>query len=432
MPLRPDVIAIVGGGASGVLSALHLRRAQPEPVRVVIIEPRAELGRGIAYGTHDLGHLLNVRAGCLSALPDEPEHFTAWAGRFTDAQRDSFLPRAWYGDYLRSVLGPVEHIRAHADDLTPAGDGVQIALSDGTRRHVDRVVLAPGSPPPVWPAPLRGSGSRWIGDPWAPGALGDLRPGEPVLVLGTGLTAVDVILSLHAAGHREIVATSRHGLLPHAHPEQPFEPVSVDLPNRPTARSLLAWAHATAAEAGDWGPVVEALRPHTDQLWGAMTATDRLRLLRHVQRRWEVLRHRMAPSVATRVDLMRDAGHVTIVPGGVRAVRRGMGGIEVALHDRELRVGAVVNCTGPSADVRRSRHPLVRRLLDRRVAHVGPLGLGLDTDAHGSIPGTHGAVWLVGPLRRGRRWETTAIPEIRAQAADLARALWRTDALVVA
>jgi uncharacterized NAD(P)/FAD-binding protein YdhS len=432
MPLRPDLVAIVGGGASGLLSALHLLRAAPEPVRVIVIEPRAELGRGIAYGTHDLGHLLNVRAGCLSALPDEPDHFTAWAGRHTDAHRDSFLPRAWYGDYLRSVLGPVEHIRAHADDLIPARGGVQISLSDGTRRHVDRVVLAPGSPPPVWPEPLAGAGSRWIGDPWARGALDDLRPDEPVLLVGTGLTAVDVMLTLYAAGHRQIFATSRHGLLPHSHPEEPFEPMSVNPPIRPTARSLLAWARATAAEVGDWGPVVEALRPCTDELWGAMTGTDRLRLLRHVQRRWEVLRHRMAPSVAGRVDLMRKAGHVTIVPGGVRSVRGAVGGIDVALDGHELRVGAVVNCSGPSADVRRSRHPLVRRLLDRRVAQPSPLALGLDTDAHGSLRGTDGSVWVVGPLRRGRRWETTAIPEIRAQAADLPRSLWRADALVVA
>jgi uncharacterized NAD(P)/FAD-binding protein YdhS len=304
-------------------------------------------------------------------------------------------------------------------------------LSDGTRRYVDRVVLAPGSPPPVWPEPLAGSGSRWIGDPWAPGALSDLRPGEPVLLVGTGLTAVDVILSLYAAGHRQIFATSRHGLLPHPHPEEPFIPMSVNPPSRPTARSLLAWARATAAEVGDWGPVVEALRPHTDDLWGAMTAADRLRLLRHVQRRWEVLRHRMAPSVASRVDLMRNAGHVTVVPGGVRSVRRTVGGIEVALDGGELRVGTVINCTGPSADIRRSRHPLVRRLLDHRVAQIGPLALGLDTDAHGSLRGTDDTVWVVGPLRRGRRWETTAIPEIRTQAADLPRALWRTDALVV-
>jgi uncharacterized NAD(P)/FAD-binding protein YdhS len=430
MPLRPDVVAIIGGGASGVLSALHLIRTAPDPVRVVIIEPRADLGRGVAYGTNDLGHLLNVRAGCLSALPDEPGHFTEWAGRHTDADGNSFLPRAWYGDYLRSLLGPVEHVRAHVDDLTPAGGGVQISLSDGTRRQVDRVVLAPGSPPPLWPAPLAGSGSRWIGDPWAKGALDDLRPDDPVLLVGTGLTAVDVTLSLHAAGHRQIFATSRHGLLPRAHPEEPFKAISVDPPSRPTARSLLAWARATADEVGDWGPVVEALRPHTDELWGAITATDRLRLLRHVQRRWEVLRHRMAPSVASRVDLMRSAGHLTIVPGGVRSVRKTVGGIEVSWDGHELTVGALVNCTGPSVDIRRSRHRLVRRLLERRVARVGPLALGLDTDARGSLRGTDDTMWVVGPLRRGRRWETTAIPEIRAQAAELPGSLWRTKALV--
>ncbi|MGD0381458.1 MAG: FAD/NAD(P)-binding protein [Acidimicrobiales bacterium] len=432
MPTRPDVVAVIGGGASGVLAAVHLQRAAREPVRVVIVEPRAELGRGIAYGTTDPGHLLNVRAGCLSALPEEPGHFTAWARRHTDADTTSFLPRTWYGEYLRSLLEPVEHVPARAEDLTPVGAGVQIALSDGTRRNVDRVVLAPGSPPPAWPEPLGGNGDRWIGDPWAPGALAEIPPGAPVLLVGTGLSAVDAALTLHGAGHRHIVATSRHGLLPHPHSEKPFPELSIDLPRRPTARALVAWARQTAAEVGDWGPVVDALRPGTDELWGAMTASERKRLLRHVYRRWEVLRHRMAPPVATRIDDMLQSGHLTIVAGAVRSARATPGGIEVTVAGRQLRFGAVVNCTGPSADVRRTRHPLVRRLLDRGVAHPGPLALGLDTDEHGSVPGTHDALWVVGPLRRGQRWETTAIPEIRAQAADLALSLWRSDELVVA
>jgi uncharacterized NAD(P)/FAD-binding protein YdhS len=412
---------------------VHLLRAAPEPVRVILVEPRAELGRGIAYGTTDLGHLLNVRAGNLSALPDEPDHFTAWSRRHSDVDGRSFLPRAWYGEYLRSLLGPVEHVRARVDDLTPVGTGVQIDLSDGTRLNADRVVLAPGSPPPAWPEPLGGSGSRWVGDPWASGALADLRPDDPVLLVGTGLTAIDVALSLQASGHRQIIATSRHGLLPHVHPDQPFEPLRLDPPARPTARSLMAWARATATEVGEWGRVVDALRPYTDQVWDAMAPSDRVRLLDHVHRRWEVLRHRMAPLVGARVETMRRAGQLTIVRGQVESARTTHRGVEVAVGDHLLRVGAVVNCTGPAADVRRTRDPLVRRLLDRRVVYPGPLALGLDTDAHGCLRGIgNEGLWLVGPLRRGRLWETTAIPEIRAQAVELPRSLWQTDALVVA
>ncbi len=303
------------------------------------------------------------------------------------------------------------------------------SLSDGTFRIVDQVVLAPGASPPAWPLPLGGTGQRWIGDPWAPDALARIRPGEPVLLVGTGLTAVDTALSLQPSGHR-IVATSRHGWLPGTHSDRPLPPLRLAPPRCPTALSLMAWARAQVTEVGDWRPVVDALRPHTDHLWGAMTETDRLRLLRHTGRRWEVLRHRMPAAVAVRIESMRRTGQLTLLPGDIGSARQTPGGIEVTIGDQHLRVGAVINCTGPSTEVRRSRHPLVRRLLARRVIHPGPLGLGLDTTVDGHLGAGAGALWLLGPLRRGRCWESTAIPEIRTQAADLPRSLWRLDAMV--
>ncbi len=433
MTPRAEVIAVIGGGASGVLAAIHLLRDAPVPVRILIIEPRGELGRGIAYGTDDLGHLLNVRAGCLSALPDQPDNFTAWAGRQgTHIDGQSFLPRAWYGVYLRSLLEPVEHIPASVVSVSTVGSRVEVGLSDGGHRTVDRVVLAPGSSPPSWPGSLGGPGNRWIDDPWSPDTFEVADPEQPVLLAGTGLTAVDAALSLQAAGHRRIVATSRHGLLPAAHPDHPYPRLDIEPPSRPTARSLFAWARATAEAAGGWGPVVDALRPHTDSLWGAMTADERMRLLRHAQRMWETQRHRMAPTVAGRIEAMLASGQLTVVPGGVRSAHETPGAIEAVVGDRLVRFGAVVNCTGPTALVRQSSNTLVRNLLARRVVRPGPFGFGLDTDGVGCVPGSERRLWLLGPLRRGRRWETTAIPEIRDQATSLPGALWQMEAMVSA
>jgi uncharacterized NAD(P)/FAD-binding protein YdhS len=419
----------VGGGASGVLAAIHLLRSRPAAVEVMIIEPRVELGQGVAYGTTDLAHLFNVRAGCLSALSDHPGNFTAWARERAEVDGHSFVPRSWYGEYLRSLLGPVDHVRARAVDIRPWGGRVEIALSNGTRRVADRVVLAPGPQPSRWPRPLGGSGARWIDDPWVAGALTDIPCDNPVLLVGTGLTAIDVTLSLDAAGHRQIVATSRHGMLPAAHTDAPPAPLPLIPPSHRTARSLLAWARSAAVEAGGWAPVVDALRPFTDEIWGSLPLDERAQLLRHVQRRWEVVRHRMAPAVATRITAMRERGQLTIVPGGVRCIRSRSGGIEADLGGRRHRFGAIVNCTGPSADVGRTSHPLVRCLLDRGVARPGPLGLGIDAGRDGCLPGTDGKLWLIGPLRRGRGWETTAIPDIRVQAETLSRSLWRTEAV---
>jgi uncharacterized NAD(P)/FAD-binding protein YdhS len=431
---RPDVTAIIGGGASGILTALQLLRADCPPERLVVVEPRSDLGKGIAYGTTDIGHFLNVRAGRMSALPDHPSHFTEWAAKRTPSDALSFLPRAWYGEYLASLLGPVEHVRARALDLLPVGSRVQVALSDGTRVEVDRAVLAPGSSPPAWPTPIGptpigAGGRRWIPDPWAPGALSGLRPGDPVLLVGTGLTAVDIALSLQAAGHR-VVATSRHGLLPQAHTDRPPVTIRCTPPDRPNARSLVAWARATATEVGDWAPVVDSLRCHTNQLWQGMEGSERVRLLRHLHRKWEVLRHRMPPQVAARIRNMQETGQLKVVAGGVRSVNERSRGLDVELSDGVFGVSAIVNCTGPTADVTSTTDPLVRRLLDRRVARPGPLQLGLDTDSTGCLPNTDYKLWLVGPLRRGMNWETTAVPEIREQAALLSTSLRRAPELV--
>jgi uncharacterized NAD(P)/FAD-binding protein YdhS len=311
----PDHVAIIGGGASGVLAAIHILRGAPEPVRVTVIEPRAQLGRGVAYGTRDLDHLLNTRAGCMSAFPEDPGHFTAWAKRFTITDGADFLPRAWYGEYLGSLLAPVDHVRGEAVDIAPSGSRVAVTLASGSTVNYDRVILAPGPSPQRWPAALGGSGRRWIGDPWAPSALGHIRPYESVLLVETGLTAMDVALALGTAGHPRLIATSRHGLMPLAHPVDPFPPLTLVPPVELTARSLFGWARDIAAEVGDWRQVVDALRPHTNALWSALPEVERRRLLDHHQRRWEVVRHRMAPSVAARISAMQEDGCLSVVPG---------------------------------------------------------------------------------------------------------------------
>jgi len=419
-----EVIAVVGGGASGALAALHLTGASTR-TRVLVIEPDGVLGRGVAYPDTDRGHLLNTRAGAMSAFGDDPGHFARWCRATQPRAVDelAFVPRSWFGTYLSSLTGSVDHVRATAVDLVPHRGRTLIRLSTGGRITADRVVLAPGASPPAWPAPLGDGGARWVTDPWAPGALDGLPTDRPVLLLGTGLTAVDVALELRRAGHGRIVATSRHGLLPLAHPEAPFAAVTLPPAPTPTARSLLGWAHATASEIGDWRPVVDALRGQTDQLWGSLSPADRRRLLRLVRRRFEVARHRMAPAVHARVEALVDQGHLVVRPGAITGYDVVQGGYDVAVAGRRERVGAVVNCTGPPLDVRTSRHPLIRLLLARGVVRPGPLNLGLRAGADGSLPGTGGALWLVGALRRGDRWETTAIPEIRAQAEDLAHAL---------
>jgi uncharacterized NAD(P)/FAD-binding protein YdhS len=392
----------------------------------------------VAYGTASLDHLLNVPARWLGASPGRPDGFVTWArGRAPDTTPGSFLPRRWYGDYLADLLDhaapKVDHVRSRAVDVVSGVDGVTVVLEDGRYLRAARAVLALGPSPSAWPGVLAPAGGLpgMVEDPWAPGAFDDLAPGD-VLLVGSGLTAVDAVLTLRGTGRR-LIAVSRHGLLPTAHCDgPPVTPADLTVPSVRSARELVAWVRLTIAEhsreGGDWREVVDALRPATNAVWASLPLEERRRLLATAHRLWEVSRHRMAPRVAATIAELRATGELDVRADRVDAVRVTGGCLEATLRQGgRTRAVAIVNCTGPTADVRRTANPLVRHLLDVRALRPGPLALGLDTDADGRVPNASGRLWVIGAHRRGRLWETTAIPEIRQQAAAIAAA-WRRPA----
>ncbi|MGW4940219.1 FAD/NAD(P)-binding protein [Actinoplanes sp. NPDC004185] len=401
------VVAVVGGGCSGVLVTRELLRGGDDDV--VLIEP-GEPGGGVAYGSARPWHLLNSRAGAMSADPDDPDHFVRWAGTTAAA----FRPRAEYGRYLRSVLEEADRahpgrLRVHRARVAALAPDGTVALDDGGVVHADHVVLATGGPAA---ARQQIDHPCYVIDPWRPGVLDALPADRPVLLIGTGLTAVDVALTLTADGRRTapVVAVSRRGLLPLTHTADAIPPAVPSLDDCATLRDVVRAVRAAAGEAGDWRPVVDGLRPLLDQLWTALTPGEQDAFLRHLARPWECHRHRMAPVVAARVVELRNAGLLEIRAGGVAAWP--------GLAD----FAAVVNCAGPGR-LPGAAGPLVGGLLAAGLARVGPHGLGLDIDEAGRLVGAggraHDRLWVIGPLRRGARWETTAVPEIRAQARRL-------------
>ncbi|WP_067503542.1 FAD/NAD(P)-binding protein [Actinoplanes sp. TFC3] len=414
-----QTVAVVGGGCSGVLVARELLRCSEDDV--VLIEP-GEPGGGVAYGSARPWHVLNSRAGAMSADTDDPGHFVRWSG----ARPGEFRPRAEYGRYLRTVLeeAATQHpgrLQLRATTATRIDSDGRVDLADGSRVPADHVVVATGGPRAV---PQRLDHPRVIDDPWQAGALEALPTDRPVLLVGTGLTAVDAALTLTADGRRTapVVAVSRRGLLPLTHTTDAAPPVTPVLDDCATLRDVVRAVRAAAGEAGDWRPVVDGMRPYLDQVWTALTPAEQDAFLRHLARTWECHRHRMAPEIAERVVALRNAGLLEIRRGGVAAWP--------GLAD----YAAVVNCAGPGR-LPASANPLVRSLLDRGQARIGPHDLGLAIDAAGRMVAAdgrvHDRIWLIGPLRRGAQWETTAVPEIRAQAHRIALDL-RPGALLAA
>jgi uncharacterized NAD(P)/FAD-binding protein YdhS len=446
-------VAVVGAGAGGTLTALHLLRAlrlgpRPQGRRtpvVALVDP-SRTGQGTAYRTTDRRHLLNVPAGRLSALPDEPDHFVRWAAGLQGAPVDEHdhLPRALYGTYLAECLaaeasrpdaiGSLRRLGARVRSVGTGRAGrTRVLLDDGSALDADDVVLALGvhAPGTGWAPPALLEDPGFVADPWAPGALERVGDG-PVLLVGTGLTMADVAVALHRPG-RTLHALSRRGLLPRIHASRPVVPVAVDVPadvdlDTPTLREAVRSRIAEVVRAGgDWRSVVDGMRPLTAGSWARLCGHCRGELLTHDAPHWDVLRHRMPRATGEAVGRMRAAGDLTVRRGEVVGARRVGGVLEVVLADATvLRVDHVVNCTGPVADPARTGDPLLLDLLDRGLAVPGPQHLGLATALDGRVLGADGSpgrLWTLGSLRRGDLWETTAIPEIRAHAVGLATSL---------
>ncbi|MEV6673818.1 FAD/NAD(P)-binding protein [Streptomyces sp. NPDC051162] len=445
-------VAVVGAGAAGTLTATRLLEKAHEAgarVTVTLVDPAPGTGRGVAYATQDPRHLLNVPAGRMSGHPDRPDDFVRWLGEHEarTVGAGEFAPRGAYGAYLAAGLdeavarcgaGALRRVRDRAVRLSgPDGGAAQrVGLGSGAVVDADAVVLALGLAAPGlgWAPERLREHEHFVSDPWRPGAL-DRVPADAdadVLLVGTGLTACDLALTLARPG-RTVHAVSRHGLVPYAHAEKPA--ASGPLPAPPAVADLAGLRRWLAVRAayhrrvhGDWRPAVDELRPHTTALWQGLPAAERDRFLSDDLRLWEVLRHRLPPRTAAALDAARQSGQVTVRAGGLADAEPSPEGVRVRFADGGARCfGAVVNCTGAEASVRRSDDPLVKDLLATGAARPGPHGLGLDTAPDGRlVPADGGArrpVWTLGSPRRGNLWETTAIPEIRAQAIQLAVSL---------
>ncbi|MFD5636346.1 FAD/NAD(P)-binding protein [Streptomyces sp. NPDC127077] len=450
-------LAIVGVGAAGTLTAVQLCETATRrrtPLDLFLVDPAPEAGRGSAYATTDTRHRLNVPAGGMSCYPDDPGHFTRWLCRHGEptVRAADFATRYRYGAYLADTLAraivhahgtvSVRRLRTRAEACVPAPDrGLELRLADGGGLVADGVVLAtgPAATTSAWAPPRLRSSGRFIGSPWAPGALdGPLaepadhaRTGasDDVLLVGTGLTAVDLALSLDRPG-RTVHALSRTGLLPQPHALDPAPamaaPEGLDAPTLPTLRRAVYRHIGRALRAhGDWRPALDSLRPHTAHLWRSLTPEERDAFLRGESALWNTHRHRMAPTTAEALDRARTARRLRVHTGRITdAVPRPDGSELITLSDgRRITAGWMIDCTGPGP---RPEDPLWASLFDTGAAVPGPLGLGVAT-REGRLLDTEGraglAVFTLGAPRRGELWETTAIPEIRVQAAELAERL---------
>lgn len=443
MRTTPFHVAVIGTGASGTLVAANFQRLAPNG-RLALIGNSPKPGRGVAYDTMYRVNLLNVPAGNMSAFPEDMNHFVAWLERrLPGADAGTFAPRTIYGDYLADIFSAtvegnpnVEYVEEEAVRATRGSEFWTVQLGNGQSIHAHAVVLALGNLlPPADPIDFREVQSLYWKNPWTEDVALGLERDAPVLLIGTGLTMVDVVLSLREVGHRGTVhAISRHGRLYQVHKPYQARPLA-DLPedfNSP--RGALRWIREQvriAEQSGsDWRAVIDSLRPHTSTIWQRWDITRRKSFLRHARNLWDTHRHRMAPEVFNQLDVLRKERILHIHRGRLISARR-HGSLAQVVWEQTLTretgvldVARIVNCTGPSRDYSKIESPLVSQLIKNGYIVPDELRLGFETDEDGRFTDLQGepvrGLFTLGPVRIPALWESIAIPEIRDQAKTLA------------
>ena len=439
-------IVILGGGYSGTLTAINLARLAAKPPRITVINDHRPEGRGVAYGTRRMEHLLNVAARNMSAFPDLPDHFVNWLRTRCDYDlvpehelRERFIPRMIYGDYLKSLahhyLREVQHIKGQAIDVCEDG---RVMLADGCKLKADRIVLATGNEAP---GNLPGSESlvshpAWAANPWLPWHEKLPPDTGTIVLLGTGLTTVDSVITLRALGWLgRIHAVSRHGWLPNAHfrgidyPD--FPPPDVDLAELGLKKlHVLMEQHCARLREMGANPaiIVDKMRPHTQRVWQRFTLEEKKTFARRHAARWNILRHRIAPEIHAQLTSSQLTGQLQVHAACIEQVEAAGDRVRVSLSgNQSLEGDLVLNATGPQTRLVDTKSILLQNLLRRGLIAPDEMEMGIRILPDHTVidsedrPSPH--LMALGPLLRGTYWETIAVPELRAQARRVAETI---------
>jgi uncharacterized NAD(P)/FAD-binding protein YdhS len=443
-------IVIIGAGASGTLTAVQLLRRLNVPAKIYLVEKNKEAWhRGAAYSSRLLYEPLNVVAGKMSALEDEPDHFLKWALIHKDPalHADQYVSRRWYGDYLTHIcaesMAQSPHVNVIKKDAIAlefwpgnAKSRHSIKLSNGEVIQADYAVLATGNEAPnhiFSGTEIEMLSGAYMSNPWHQ-HLKDLHPKEDVLILGTGLTMVDFAVSLYRQKHTgTIYCFSRNGYLPLPHQVAVPYTLRSDFFHK-TLHQIFSAIRSDVKKASGhhipWQSVMDAWRPHIATIWQSLTIEDRNLFLNRLRLFWEIHRHRMPSESHTAIQEMIDQQKLHLLRGRYLSVTMDKGNCLFTFRPKNqpntctIRVQRIINCTGPSAAISESSNPLFQQMFKHGFLTIDKLQLGIATCAEGEILTASGNTiprcFSIGPLRRAHEWETTAVFDIRKQAASLA------------
>lgn len=444
-------IAVIGFGFSGLMVVTHAVHALSRDSTVYVIAENLS-GLGLAYGTDNPLHLLNVPAARIGAFAEAPEGFFRWLktgpgalakqrlGVVAEYNEGDYAPRALYGAYLDTLWQDtqalaqergvqVKLVESIATRIRPEEEGLAILTARGDAIAVDAAVLATGNETKrIFPEV---KSAQVLQQPFAPGAFADAAHWtSPVLLMGAALTAVDSVVSLRAAGYAgEILALSPQGRWPLAHqqPAAAAEDMSA-LADSKGLQAVLRYFLAQRRKGLDWRALIDGMRPYTQALWSRFTLREQQRFLRRLRGKWNIHRHRMAPTMAALIAAETLRGQLRLVAVSQVKASVEAGRLQVEFTSAQgvetVQPGRAINCTGAELQVAASQNPVLRQALADGVIEPHANGLGIALDPQGRAWGAaHPRVYAIGPLTVGQWLESTAVPEIRVQAEAIVQAL---------
>ena len=450
-------VVIIGAGFSGTILTAFLLKRCTASTRIILINRSGSMARGLAYGTSSSFHLLNVPAGNMSAYADEPDHFLNYCKLHNpETTGASFVSRQLYGEYLSFVLDNAEQhaqpnvvferLNAEVESIHQQKESITVKLTDGSILDADHTVLALGNFAPADPLRLNSilGKAHYVRDPWLPARKHPSLANESILLMGSGLTALDIAIKLVQQGHKgPIHMVSRRGLLPLPHRKTSRHPIADAtflnklLNSKPSTSNYMRIIRSELETLKhtdlDWRDIIAAIRPLTAKLWQSLDNAERRRFLRHVQPYWDIHRHRVAPASFELFEQLCESGQIKIIAGRLKGISLFKNKLITAINLRSTQetlsigVDRIINCTGPNTNIKHLNEHLITQLIKSKIVKPDDHNLGIlvnnDLTVVNDLKTGAATLSYIGPMLKATYWEATAVPELRMYAEQLATQL---------
>lgn len=435
-----NTIAIVGGGMSGTLTVLNLIKQSKSPLKIIWLDAKNQFCKGLAYSTSEEQHLLNVRANNMSLFVDEPTHFVDWLKQ-TDSRFSSsdFVPRKLFGEYVQHTFDVLQKTNSFVSIIQLAEEVIDIKKNDAefevktTQTYkVQKLVLAFGNFLPAHPRTISKefiASENYFQNAFQSTIIQRAITKKNITIIGSGLTMIDVLISLHHYSYTgKINIISPHAYIPQAHIENPLPSVKPFIEESKTygLLELLSLVNQQLKKAKKEGlnphSVIDVMRPHLQFIWMNFTLNEKQQFLNHLRHKWGVARHRAPGQSMAVFKQLQSSGRITLIKGRIIDIKSIESEFEIHYTDSKINqqiinTEFIINCTGPESNYLQIPSLLVQNLLKNQFFVPDSLNYGLNADKNGKISPN---VYTLGPPLKGILWESTAVPEIRLQAKELA------------